>query len=85
MTAVEKVESADGVDVPESNLEVTEQLARNNQNNGCLDGEYYFDDGERAKSFAVLALDFVVKLAEKRTKEVEEMESGSQWRSAPRD
>jgi hypothetical protein len=49
----------------ESNLEVGSQLARNNQENGCIDGEYLFGSLDDAKDFAVLSLDFVRLLVEK--------------------
>ena len=62
---------AAGVEVPDSKLEVSTQLARNNQMNGCLDGDYHFDHIEVAKHFAVLALDFAKRQIERSIEEIE--------------
>jgi len=69
--AVERVPADDNVVIPESKLAVSTQLARNHQENGCLDGEYYFSDPEQAKTFAVLCLDFAKKLTERAIDELE--------------
>ena len=65
--------------VPESNLEVTSELAGNHQRHGCIDGRYRFDDPERARSFAVLALDFVKRMLEKRIEEIEALDTGARF------
>ena len=65
--------------VPESNLEVTSDLARNHQLHGCIDGCYRFDDPERARSFAVLALDFVKRLLAKRIEQIESLDTGAEF------
>ena len=62
--AIRRVPRAQDMHIPESNLEVTSELARNHQRHGCIDGCYWFDQPERARSFAVLALDFVKRMLE---------------------
>lgn len=52
-------------DPGEDNLAAGTRLAMNHQRNGCIDGDYDFSSIHTAKDFAVLSLDFVVKLAEK--------------------
>jgi hypothetical protein len=60
-------------------LEVSTRLARNHQRNGCLDDRYLLADAEQARSFAVLALDFVKRLLERRLGEIEALDSGSEF------
>ena len=62
-----------------SNLEVTSELARNHQRHGCIDGCYRFDEPERARSFAVLALDFVKRMLEKRIEQIEALDTGAEF------
>ena len=69
--AVERVPAEAHIVVPDSRLEVSTQLARNHQENGCLDGEYYFSDPEQAKTFSLLCLDFARKLTERATTSLE--------------
>ena len=77
--AIRRVPRAPGMDVPDSNLEVTSELARNHQQHGCIDGCYRFDNPERARSFAVLALDFVKRLLEKRIEQIEALDTGAEF------
>ncbi len=63
--AIERMGDRTGIEIPRTQLGVSTQLSANYQENGCLDGEYYFADRERARAFAVLCLDFTKKLAEK--------------------
>ena len=77
--AIRRVPRALGMHVPESNLEVTSELARNHQRHGCVDGCYRFDDAERARSFAVLALDFVKRMIEKRIEQIEALDTGAEF------
>ena len=77
--AIRKVPRAPDMHVPESNLEVTSELARNHQRHGCIDGCYRFDDPERARSFAVLALDFVKRMLEKRIEQIEALNTGEEY------
>ncbi len=65
VSAVERVPSNTDIVIPDSKLEVSTQLARNHQEYGCLDGQYYFSDAEQAKCFSVLCLGFVKKLIER--------------------
>ena len=77
--AIRRVPRAPDIHVPESNLEVTSELARNHQRNGCIDGCYRFDEPERARSFAVLALDFVKRMLEKRVEQIEALDTGAEF------
>jgi hypothetical protein len=65
VAAVESVEVAPETEVAEDNLVVTLKLAENFRRNGNIDGEYLFAGINKAKDFALVALDFVKKLAEK--------------------
>ena len=76
---IRRAPRASGMDVPESNLEVTSELARNHRLHGCIDGCYRFDDPERARSFAVLALDFVKRLLDKRIEQIESLDTGAEF------
>lgn len=62
---IEAIPHRDDVAVPDSPLEVSSLLARNHKENGCLDGEYYFEDSETARHFAYLSLDFMKRMFEK--------------------
>ena len=77
--AIRRAPRAPGMDVPESNLEVTSELARNHRLHGCVDGCYRFGDPERARSFAVLALDFVKRMLEKRIEQIESLDTGAEF------
>ena len=77
--AIRRVPRTPDMHVPESNLEVTSGLARNHQRHGCIDGCYRFDDPERARSFAVLALDFVKRMVEKRIEQIEALDTGAEF------
>ena len=77
--AIRRVPRAPDLHIPESNLEVTSELARNHQRNGCIDGCYRFDEPERARSFAVLALDFVKRILEKRIEQIEALDTGAEF------
>ena len=79
--AIRRVPRAPDMHVPESNLAVTSELARNHQRQGCIDGCYRFDDAERARSFAVLALDFVKRVLEKRIDEIEALDTGAEFKA----
>ena len=63
--AIERVPADENIVIPDSKLAVSTQLARNHQENGCLDGKYYFSDPEQAKTFSILCLDFAKKLTER--------------------
>ena len=76
---IRRVPRVPDMHVPESNLEVTSELARNHQRHGCIDGCYRFDEPERARSFAVLALDFVKRMLEKRIELIEALDTGAEF------
>ena len=71
------------VRIPGTKLEVSTQLARNHQERGCIDGDYYFDNADRAKYFAILCQDFVKKLVDKTMEELERVRSkpDEAWRN----
>jgi len=46
-------------------LAVSTQLAQNNRNNGCLDGEYDFASFEAARHFATLCAGYMQSFCEK--------------------
>ena len=77
--AIRRVPRKPNMHVPASNLEVTSELARNHQRHGCIDGCYRLDEFERARSFAVLALDFVKRMLEKRIEEIESLDTGAEF------
>ena len=77
--AIRRVPHEPGMHVPASNLEVTSELARNHQRHGCIDGCYRFSEPERARSFAVLALDFVKRMLEKRIEEIEALDTAAEF------
>ncbi|MFQ5935576.1 MAG: hypothetical protein ACE5LB_04120 [Acidiferrobacterales bacterium] len=87
--AIQRLEDADRVDVPQTKLEVSTQLAKNNQENGCIDGDYYFEDANLAKNFAILSLDFAKRLIEKTLAQIEDRSFTGEfdWRNPhqPRD
>ncbi|MGI9302132.1 MAG: hypothetical protein ACR2RB_05410 [Gammaproteobacteria bacterium] len=77
--AIEKLQVSDGVQVARTNLEAGELMARSNRRNGCLDGSYYFDDPERARHFALLCLDFVKRVIEKREEAIRGLDTGDEY------
>ena len=77
--AIRTVPRTPDMHVPESNLEVTSELARNHQHHGCIDGCYRFGEFERARSFAVLALDFVKRMIEQRIEQIEALDTGAEF------
>ncbi len=64
VTAIETLAYSDDVEVPQSALETSSLLAKNNRRNGSLDGTYYFDDSDIARHFALLSLDFIKCIVE---------------------
>ena len=83
--AIRRLSRTPDMRVPESNLEVTSELARNHQHHGCIDGCYRFDDFERARSFAVLALDFVKRMLDKRIEQIEALDTGAEFEAPEHD
>jgi len=76
--AIERVAERTGIEIPRTQLGVSTQLSANYQENGRLDGCYYFADLERARAFAVLCLDFTRKLAEKMIERLEDDGEGGE-------
>ena len=68
--------------VPDSRLAIGTRLAANYQRNGSLDGDYLFLESEQARSFAVIALDFTRRLAERDIERIEQWDfnRGEGWR-----
>ena len=77
--AIRRVRRMPDMRVPGSNLEITSDLARNHRRHGCIDGCYRFEEPERARSFAVLALDFVKRMLEKRIEQIEALDTGAEF------
>jgi len=79
VTALEQVIGDVDTPVPQTKLEVGTQLAENNRVNGCIDGRYYFDNPQRARIFAVLCLEFVRALVDKRMEVVKALPAGASY------
>lgn len=70
-----------GMPPSQSPLEVSTRLARNFQERGCIDGDYLFRDSAQARVFALLCLDFVRALAEKRHAAIERLAASAEFHS----
>ena len=83
VVAIDGVTTAEAISIPDTKLEVTSQLAANNQANGCIDGDYYFADVKLARHFAKLSLDYLRRLIEKSEEAVEALvpEPDTIWRN----
>lgn len=75
--AIERTETPPGDPVPSTPLEVSTQLARNHQANGCIDGRYYFVDTMHARTFATLCLEFTRALVERRLADINRLPAGA--------
>ena len=62
-----------------SNLEAGTMLSQIFRQTGCIDGEYCFDDSQRAKLFASVCMDFVMKLLESRTARIERLNHDEEY------
>lgn len=71
---IQSVNSTDSGKIEDDPLEVSTQLARNNQVNGRLDGEYDFETFEAARYFATLCTEFLEKLCQRSSQALEELE-----------
>ena len=69
----------DVIDVPDSPLAVTSELATNHQRTGSIDGRYRFHDPEQARTFSLLAMDFVKRLLDRRISEIEALDTGEDY------
>ena len=67
VVAIDTLAPSPDIDIAASPLEVSSRMAANHQANGCLDGEYFFDEPETARQFAMLGLDFIQRMVEKAT------------------
>ncbi len=70
---------SDNQSVLKTNLDAGTLLAENFQANQCVDGEYFFDDAERAKSFASVCMDFTMKLLQARLGQIDKLNSGEEF------
>lgn len=75
--AIERLSEVPDRPVPGTPLEVSTELANNSRLNGCIDGRYYFDDTQRARTFASLCLEFTKAMVEKRLADVNKLPVGS--------
>ena len=67
--------------VYDDRLAVSTELTRNNQLNGCFDGDYFLDDAETARHFAALCLGYMKNLCETSSDAVSalDLSSGNDW------
>ena len=59
-------------------LAVSTQLAQNNRNNGCLDGEYDFETFEAARHFAALCADYLKSFCDRSIEAINRLERPSE-------
>ena len=62
-----------------TNLEAGTLLSENYRTNGCIDGEYWFDDLERSKAFAEICMDFVKKLLDARIEQIGQLSQQEEY------
>ena len=79
VAALERVADSATTSVPETKLEIGTRLAENYRVNGCIDGEYPFDNAQRAKIFATLCLEFTRALVDKRIDIVKALAIGAEY------
>jgi hypothetical protein len=79
VTAVRPAAENMSVSVPQTKLEVGTRLAENYRVNGCIDGEYHFENAQRAKIFATLCLEFTRALADKRLDAIKALAVGAEY------
>ena len=56
-----------------TNLEAGVLLSQKFRETGCIDGDYWFDDAQRAKMFASVCMDFIMKLIRSRADAIEQL------------
>jgi|GEM_PF-1993451 len=80
---IQSVSSSESAGIEDDPLEVSTQLARNNQVNGRLDGEYDFETFEAARYFAKLCTEFLEKLCERSAQALDKLErsDGAAWKN----
>jgi hypothetical protein len=79
VAALEQVPASTDTPVPKTKLEIGTQLAENFQANGCIDGRYLFEDAQRARIFAVLCLEFIRALVDRRLETVRSLATGAEY------
>jgi hypothetical protein len=79
VSALERVAENANTSVPQAKLEIGTRLAKNYRLNGCIDGEYHFDNAQRAKIFATLCLEFTRALVDKRIDIVKALAVGAEY------
>ncbi|MDQ6825369.1 MAG: hypothetical protein M3007_07900 [Candidatus Eremiobacteraeota bacterium] len=84
VTALKRIAENANTSVPPTKLEIGTRLAENYRIDGCIDGEYYFDNAQRAKIFATLCLEFTRALVDKRIDVVKALAIGAEY-NATRD
>ncbi len=82
VSAIRKLPEGTVVPVPQTKLEVGTELADNYRNQGCIDGQYYFDNSQRAKIFASLCLEFTRALIQKRLDAIKLLKGDSDYSAA---
>ena len=79
VTSISKVARRPDMHVPASRLEISTELASNHRRNRCIDGVYRFDDAEQARSFSILALDFVSRILDRRLQNIQALDTGAEF------
>ena len=82
VTALERVAEPRNISVPQTKLEIGSRLADNYRATGCIDGEYFFDNAQRAKIFATLCLEFTRALVDKRLEILKALATGEEYNAA---
>ena len=70
---------SDAQSLLKTNLEAGTLLSQNFRQTGCVDGEYCFDDSERAKIFASVCMDFIAKLIESQSARIERLNHNEEY------
>jgi hypothetical protein len=71
--------SPDGQLIPKTKLEIGTQLAENYRSRGSIDGEYRFENAQRAKIFATLCLEFTQALVARRLDALQHLAAGAEY------
>lgn len=79
VTGMRKDRVSRDVPLPDSRLEIATELAENYRRNRCIDGLYRFATVERARVFAILCLEFVEALINKRLDRLRKLRPGESF------
>jgi hypothetical protein len=82
VTSIKRAADHDVSPPPKTKLEIGTQLAENFQCNGCIDGQYRFENEQRARIFAALCLEFTQALVTRRLEAVRKLHSGDEYNAA---